>query len=188
MVAKVLGLATGALVASVAVWVFNDWRHVSDEDLLAVALSDHCIPYVSTGAMPFEGIGRSVGVYDNVERDARVTGGGAAIVFDDRFAATWGEISELPLRVCTLEGRGAEAGYFTVELDGFADWITPLLAPLGDMGTDSARLRGSIDVGGGYQTVGWFEAGKAQDKGNRVVMAIVGSLVASVTVVRDLSD
>ncbi|MDG1406935.1 MAG: hypothetical protein P8Q50_03675 [Octadecabacter sp.] len=188
MVAKVLGLATGSLVASVAVWVFNDWRYVSDEDLLATALRDHCIPYASAGAMPFEGIGRDVGVYDNVERDARVTEGGAAIVFDDRFTATWGEISELSLRVCTLEGRSTAAEHFSVELDGFADRITPLLAPLGDMGTDAARSHGGVEEGSDFHVVGWFEADKTQDKGNRVVMAMVGSLVASVTVVADLSD
>lgn len=187
MVAKVIGLASGAFVASVGVWAFNEWRHVSDEDLLAAALQDHCIPYVATGAIPFEGIGRSAGVYDNVELDPRVSDGGAAIVFEDRFAATWGAISDLSLRVCILEGRNTAAGYFTIEPDGFVDRITPLLAPLGDMATDSERLV-AVDSGGNYQTVAWFEADKAQDKGNRVVMAIVGSLVASVTVVGDLSD
>ncbi len=184
---KVLGFVSGAVVAVIGVTAFNAWRHVSDNDLLVSALRDHCIPYVETGAMPFGGIGRAPGVYDNVEIDDRLTNRGTKIVFDARFVATWGEIEDLSLRVCRVDGRptGASLQGFAVDPDGLDERLNDAVQELGDLRPDTERLGEVDDIQRTYRTLGWFEAGKAQDRGNRVVLSVTQSQVTNVIVVRD---
>lgn len=190
MVAKVFGLATGALVASLGVWGFSALRHVSDDDRLTSALAEQCIPYVQTGETPFVGMGRGVGVYDAVELDERVRDGGAAIIFDGRFAATWGELDDPALRLCQIDGRpnGAGVQMFAVAPDGFFARYSDIFQPLGDLQPDADRLGESDLEYSAFHTVAWFEADRSEDRGNRVVMSIVDDHVASVIVIRDLAD
>ncbi|WP_143849646.1 hypothetical protein [Octadecabacter ascidiaceicola] len=187
---KLAGFLVGAGAAAVAVWGFNTWRHVSDEDLLMAALTDQCLPYILTGDAPFQDLGREVGVYDNTDADNRLIGGGAKIVFDARFVASWGEITEPPLRICRLDGRpmGAYTQAFEIESDDFFEQITVAVQPLGDLQLDQERT--DIDLGADdlFQTLGWFETGMSLAQGNRVVMSVAQSQVSNVIVVRDLAD
>lgn len=190
MVSKLAGFLVGAGVAAVAVWGFKTWRHVSDEDLLMAALTDHCLPYVLTAEAPFADMGRPIGVYDNVEVDDRLTGGGAKIVIDARFVASWGEIIEPPLRICRLDGRplGAYTQAFEIEPDDFHDQITTAVQPLGDLQLDQDRTDIDDGVDDLYQTLGWFEGDMPLAQGNRVVMSVVQSQVSNVIVIRDLAN
>lgn len=186
---KTLGFLTGAVVAVIAIWVFYPLTTTSDDEHLTASLRDHCIPYVQTGATPFEDMGRPVGVYDGVDLDDRVTGGGAAIVFDGRFVATWGEIEDLSLRICRLDGRsaGANLGAFDVDADTIPARVSEMVQPLGDLQPDTERLGAQSDPENLYQTLAWFQAGKAQDRGNRVVLSVADQQVTTVIVVRDLA-
>lgn len=189
MVAKVLGLATGALFASLVVWGFTTWRHVSDEDRLLAVLSDHCLPFVLDADTPFGGMGRPIGVYDGIDPDPRIVNGGAAIILDGRFVATWGEIADLSLRICRIDGRaeGGTTQAFNVDPDGVVARVSDAVQSLGDLQLDAERSGGDDAPDLLYQTLGWFEADKPQDRGNRVVMTFVQSQVTTLVVVRDLA-
>lgn len=190
MVAKVVGLATGVFVGSLAVWAFNEWRDVSDEDRLTSALVDHCLPYVLSGARPFVGQGRAVGVYDNVETHSFPHDGGAAVIFDDRFVANWGETQHPPLRVCMIDSRAtwAPSGALAVREDGVMTQMQTLLAPLGDMVPDEFSDTPTESASGDIQVIGWRERGTSEDRGNTVSFVRDGSGISSVLVRRDLSD
>lgn len=188
---KVLGFIAGAVLAGTAVFAFNSWRHISDDDRLFAALERDCIPYVMTGVTPFEGLGRGIGVYDNVSVDARLTNGGAAILYDGRFVASWGDIQDPPLRICRVDGRpmGASTQSFEVDTDTLIDRVGVAAQALGDLQNEVERLGGGAAQDDNmFQTVVWFEADQAEDKGNRVVLSLVQSRVSSMIVVRDRAD
>ncbi|MGJ8610072.1 MAG: hypothetical protein ACSHWY_03190 [Octadecabacter sp.] len=107
---KVLGFVAGAVAAGIGVFAFNTWRHVSDEDRLMAVIADHCLPYAQTGAEPFDGVGRPVGVYDGANLSPRIVDGGSAILYDNRFVAQWGynADAETPVRMCLIRPNSAE--------------------------------------------------------------------------------
>ena len=190
MVSKFAGFLVGAGMAAAVVWGFNTWRHVSDEDRLMAALNDHCLPYILTGETPFADMGRPIGVYDNAEADSRLEDGGARIVFDARFVASWGEITEPPLRICRLDGRpmGPHTQAFEIESADFFDQVTAAIQLLGDLRLDQERTDIELGVEDIFQTLGWFEADMPQARGNRLVMSVVQSQVSNLIVVRDLAN
>ncbi|MCF2904756.1 hypothetical protein L0666_07135 [Octadecabacter sp. CECT 8868] len=183
---KLAGFLVGAGVAGIGVYAFNVLTTVTDDDLLSTYLSDHCLPYVLTGATPFADIGRTPGVYDELEVSENLENAGAAILENNRFVAEWGE-AENPsdptsqLRVCTVEVSYAEnsvAG-FAVDQDGFVDRYTDVIAiaeplvPEVDALTDGPR------------TLGWYGADRDAFEGLRVVMIASPGRVSSFVVVGD---
>jgi len=184
VVAKVLGLASGALVASLAVWAFKDWRSVSDDDRLTAILQDHCLPYVRTGAVPFDGMGRSPGVYDDVDLDDRLIEGGARLIHDARFVVEWGispdagPLGDTTFRACKANptyGDNTVAG-FVVDGEGFIQRYSDIIAP------DGSLLPDQDTVENGPIALGWFNANGDQSDGLRVVMVASDGLVSSVVV------
>ncbi|MGJ8625252.1 MAG: hypothetical protein ACSHW1_21120 [Yoonia sp.] len=107
---KALGFIAGAVVAGIAVFAFNTWRHVSDEDRLTAVIADHCLPFVQTGTAPFDGLGRGVGVYDGADLSPQIINGGSAILYDNRFVAQWGYNADAvtPVRMCLVRPNSAE--------------------------------------------------------------------------------
>lgn len=190
MVAKVLGLASGALVASLAVWAFNDWRHVSDEDRLTSVLGDHCLPYVRTGVTPFEGMGRGPGVYDEVDLDETLTTGSVLLIHDARFLAQWGVAQnagpdgDTTFRVCKVDptySSNTVAG-FVVRDDGFIDRYSNIISP------DGALVADTETMPSGPSVIGWYNQNGTQSDGLRVVMVAGAGLVSSVVVATNLPD
>lgn len=184
---KLAGFVTGAAFAGVAVWAFNDWRHVSDEDRLLTVLNDHCLPYVDTGSTPFGGMGRALGVYDNADLDQTLVQGGARLLFDNRFLAQWG-VSPIgdgrpkDVRICRVAASYAAAGAegFEVPDAGLIQKITGAIAPNGDLVTDYET------VPNGPTTIGWFEPGTDISDGRRVVIVAGGGWVAYVVTANDV--
>lgn len=190
MVAKVVGLATGALVASMAVWGFNSWRHVSDDDRLTSILADHCLPYVQSGAAPFEGMGRAPGVYDAVDLIESLKDGGAILIHDARFLAQWGVVTDAGVegdtrfRICEVKPTYADdtiAG-FAVTAEGFGSRYSDIIAP------DGALAPNFDDITSGPQMIGWYGREGDEDDGLRVVMTASPGLVSSVLVGLNLTD
>lgn len=190
MVAKVVGLATGALVASIAVWGFNSWRHVSDDDRLSEVLAGHCLPYVLSGTVPFEGMGRAPGVYDVVDLIDGLEDGGAVLIHDARFVAQWGVMPDAGVdrdtrfRICEVKPSYADntvAG-FAVTADGFGRRYSDIIAP------DGALVPNFDEITSGPQMIGWYSTDGDQDAGLRVVMTASPSLVSSILVGMNLSD
>jgi hypothetical protein len=186
VVAKIAGLASGALVASVAVWAFNDWRHVSDEDLLFSALTDHCMPYIVDGTEPFVGEGRPIGVYDNVEIVAELTTAQSRLMYDDRFVASWGEVEGTTLRVCRVAGRpiGASAHAFAVDPDGFVERVTQAVSPLGDLSPTSEVWNGGSDV----IALGWMAFDGHYEVEPQVTLSVDGPRITKILVSQDRVD
>jgi hypothetical protein len=188
VVAKVYGFLTGAGITAVAILGFNVWRHVSDEDRLELVLTEHCLPYVSAGVTPFDGMGRTIGVYDGITTDERITNGGAAVLFDARFVAEWGEIAEPPVRFCTVYGSTTDAAQqvFDVAPDGFIGRVSSMIEPFGDLRPDVAEL----DTTGGSESlvrsIAWREQNGPNYGGLNVTMTTAGGLIAEVMVFKDL--
>lgn len=185
--AKVLGLITGAAVAGVVITAIGVWRHVSDDDRLTEVLADHCLPYVRTGATPFDGMGRSPGVYDVVDLREGIEDGGAVLLYDARFVAQWGILRTAgnpTIRLCDLKPTYAAntvAG-FAVKPDGFIERYSSVISPDGDLLPEMETLTD------GPRTLGWVDAGGRTDRGLRVVMVASPGLVSSALAVNDLPD
>lgn len=182
MVMKLFGFASGALAAALAVWGFNTWRHVSDDDRLTLILADHCLPYVQTGAIPFGDIGRTPGVYDEVDLRGGFTDDGAALLYDNRFVAQWGiapDGSGGELRACDVQPtyKDDTTAGFLVDADGFVARYTDVIAT-------AEPLIPEVDVlTDGPLTFGWFGADRPQLEGLRVVMVASPGVVSSAIVV-----
>lgn len=183
---RLAGFLTGAGVAGLGVYAFYALTTVTDDDLLSAYLSDHCLPYVQTGAVPFGDIGRTPGVYDEVEASENLTNAGVAILENNRFVAEWGEADNPntpngQLRVCVVGVSYAENSVegFMVEPDGFVDRYTDVMATAEPLVPEDDTLTG------GPRTLGWFGANTAQSEGLRVVMVASPGRVSSVMVVGD---
>lgn len=187
MVAKILGLAVGALVGVGAVAAFTAWRHVSDEEILIASLADHCLPYVETGAVPFSDMGRAIGVYDGVELDDALQDGSARLLFSNRFVAQWGVVpadgaSPKPVRVCRVSPTYAVSDDlgFAVPDEGLIEKITAVVAP------DGRLIADRDSVPNGPTTIGWFEPDTPVTDGLRVVIVAGGGLVSILVVANDI--
>ncbi|AKS47406.1 hypothetical protein SAMN05444287_2950 [Octadecabacter temperatus] len=183
---KLAGFLVGAGVAGLGVYAFNVLTTVTGDDLLSTYLSDHCLPYVQTGETPFTDIGRTPGVYDEVEVSENLENAGAAILENNRFVAEWGE-AENPndptsqLRVCIVEVSYTENSVegFVVEPDGFIARYTDVIAT-------AEPLVPEVDVlTDGPRTIGWYSADRDPFEGLRVVMVARPARVSSVMVVGD---
>lgn len=186
MVGKLIGFVTGAALASVALIAWSVFGREADEDRLISALKDHCLPYVTRGAVPFDGMGRAPGVFDAVELNDRLQNGGAALIHDLRFVAEWGVGATADgagrLRLCMVGltyGAGQDHG-FEVEPEGFIARYQRVIAPEGDLVSDLNEL------GDGPQTVSWTQPGRGPAEGLRVVMVAEPGRVYSILVVQDL--
>lgn len=172
-------------MAAGAVTAFNAWQHVSDDDRLEAVLTDHCLPYVRTGATPFAGMGRPVGVYDQAPLSDGLTNGGNAVIFDNRFVAQWGEGEDAnsPARVCTVNATfpRPDSRGFEVALVGAQDRITTSLPPDLNLTPDPS------DLGPPPLTVSWREASADAGAGLRIFMTgqIIG--VSTIIVIDDLA-
>jgi len=187
VVAKILGLASGALIASIGVWVFNEWRHLSDEDRLKAVLKDHCLPYVENGTRPFDDMGRIPGVYDTVDVNENIEDGGIRLVFDNRFLAQWGvalrdNISPDLVRICQVSPILATAGDigFAVPDEGLIETVTAVIAPDGRLVADTET------VPDGPRTIGWFEPDTDPTEGLRVILVAGGGVVSIVLTANDM--
>lgn len=132
---KRLGFLTGAVLAAVGVFVFHTLRAVDDDDRLMAALAEECLPYVFGGQdVPFENLGRSPGVYDVVDVDDRVTGGGLRLIHDLRFLAQWGVVETAvgAVRICEVNPTFGEntIAAFEVDPDGFVGRYTDVIGRL----------------------------------------------------------
>lgn len=183
---KLAGFLTGAGVAAVGVYAFNALTTVTDDDLLSLYLSDHCLSYVQTGETPFTAIGRTPGVYDAVEVSENLQNAGAAILENNRFVAEWGK-AENPndptsqLRVCIVEVSYTENSVegFVVEPDGFVARYTDVIAT-------AETLVPEVDVlTDGPRTISWYSADRDPLEGLRVVMVARPARVLSVMVIGD---
>ena len=183
---KLAGFLAGAGVAALGVWAFYALTTVTDDDLLSLYLSDHCLPYVQSGTSPFTDVGRTPGVYDEVEASENLANAGVVILENNRFVAEWGETDDPndpagQLRVCVVETSYAESSVegFAVDPDGFVNRYTDVIA-------GAERLVPEDDtLSNGPRTFGWYGAGRAVSEGLRVVMVASPARVSSVLVVGD---
>ncbi|MBU2994191.1 hypothetical protein Q4555_07560 [Octadecabacter sp. 1_MG-2023] len=185
---KLAGFLTGAGVAGLGVYAFNVLTTVTGDDLLSMYLSDHCLPYVQTGETPFTDIGRTPGVYDEVEVSDNLNNAGAAILENNRFVAEWGEAADpnnpaSQLRICTVEVSYTENSVegFTVDPEGFVDRYTAVIAT-------AEPLVPEVDVlTDGPRTLGWYGVDRDLFEGLRVVMIASPGRVSSFMVVGDVN-
>ena len=187
MVAKVYGFLTGAGVTASAIFGFNAWRNVSDEDRLTSVITDHCLPYVTVGGLPFDGMGRAIGVYDGITTDERITNGGAAVIFNARFVVEWGVIAKPPVRICMIYGRMNDAvqQVFEVAPEGFIGRVTRMIEPDDEPHSDVLEL----DISDGNESLllpfAWREHSGIENKGLSVTIARSGQNIAGVMIFED---
>lgn len=160
---KRLGFLTGAVLAGIGVFMFNHWRHVSDDDRLLALLGDHCLPYVQRGEIPFQTLGRAPGVYDVVGRDNTLAETGSRIIYDLRFVAQWGVSTgfEHPVRVCKVSPTYSEntVPTFQTNTDDFNHRFAALLPTLQTLSAQN------FAIGGGQMALGWLtpDGGETDD-------------------------
>jgi len=162
------GFLTGAAIASIGVWLFYALTTVTDEDRLAAVLTQHCLPYVQTGATPFGDLGRSPGVFDNLNLNTSIEGGGARLIFEGRFAAQWGlaQDANSDVRVCAVQDIYARADSKGFEvpphtLTEFIDDLLPADLGLAPVPQDLAPLP---------RVLAWTQNGKTTDDGLRLFL------------------
>lgn len=184
MVAKVYGFLAGAGVAAVAIFGFNSWRHVGDEDLLTAVIADHCIPYAKTGATPFEDMGRSAGVYERAFLSDQFSDGGHKILFDGRFIAQWVTSVDggSAVRVCKVDYNLNSSGSvgFDFDTQELVVWINETIADDNDL----AFLEG--EVGPMPSTLAWYASDTDRFEGLRLVLTAQDTGVSGVMVVDDV--
>ena len=172
------GFLTGALLGAIAVWAFYALTTETDDDRLATVLMDHCVPYVQTGADPFTDLGRAPGVFDNLDLRDSIAGGGARLLYDNRFTAQWGEVTAgaRTSRICEISPTPGEPdAAFAVYPDGFIDRYATLLGLTADV----------VDLGDGPSSVGFYTDPDRPNDGFRVVMIASPGLVANTVVMDD---
>ena len=184
---KLAGFLAGAGMAAIAVWGFNTWRHVSDMDRVISIIGEHCLPYVQSGTTPFEGLGRPVGVYDQAELTERITDGGNAILYENRFVAQWGESIDLnsPIRICSVKDSYSQADSvgFQVDTSVVAAWVdknviegTGLVATYSELGVAPNLLI-------------WEPPAEAERfSGLRIIITATETSMSSIMLVEDLVD
>lgn len=187
MVAKVYGFLTGAGVTAAAIFGFNAWRNVSDEDRLTLVITDHCLPYVTAGGLPFDGMGRAIGVYDGITTDERIINGGAAVIFDARFVAEWGVITEPPVRICMVYGvvKDAVQQVFEVAPDGFDGRVTRMIEPFDELRPDVFELDMLDGSENSLLPFVWQKQIGSENKGLNVTITTSGQLIAGVMIFED---
>lgn len=183
---KLVGFLMGAAVAGVGVFAFNTWRHVSDADRLAAVLLDHCIPYVQTGDTPFTDIGRTVGVYDGIDRLPDIENGGIRLIYDARFVAQWGESGDAdgPARVCIINDTYARSDSkgFEVAPASLTGWVASKIAP-------QTGLNGrQTDLTPPPRVMSWGQDGTDENSGLRLFLTAQMFGVSDVIVVSDMPD
>jgi len=184
VVAKVYGLLTGAGIAAVVIFGFNAWRHVSDEDRLMSVLSDHCLPYVKTGATPFEEMGRSAGVYERAFLSDQFSDGGHKILFDGRFVAQWvnNVDGDSAVRVCKVDYSLNSAGSVGFDFDtlDLVAWIDETIADDNDL----VFLEG--EIGPMPTALAWHSSDAARFEGLRIALTAQDTGVSGILVVDDV--
>jgi|GEM_PF-4881235 len=150
---KRLGFFTGAVLAGIGVFLFNQWRHVSDDDRLIAVLADHCLPYVQTGVTPFQDIGRAPGVYDGILSDQTLTDGGTRVLYDLRFVAHWGISTDrgISTRVCKVSPTHHESTVpvFVTNTNDITVRLRNHIADLQNL------ISENIQLGGDVLSLGW---------------------------------
>ena len=182
---KRLGFLTGAVLAGIGVFLFNQWRHVSDDDRLTEVLVNHCLPYVLTGAPPFQTLGRTPGVHDDVEPNDRLTDGGTGLLYDLRFVARWVHSfdEDGPVRICRVEpsyGEGTVA-FFSVDTDDFIERYTDVISEYAPLSPQS------VPIGETPTVIGWYGADRTSSEGLRLVMSASSGAVSGLLVGTDMN-
>ncbi|MEL6960093.1 MAG: hypothetical protein AAGL89_14185 [Pseudomonadota bacterium] len=182
---KRIGFLTGAAIAGVGVWAFYALTTVTDDDRLAEVLEDHCLPYVTTGVEPFTEMGRTPGVYDEVQPRDGLEDGGTKILHGNRFIAQWGiqTGNGNTVRLCFVDPSYADntIAAFDVTEDGFVSRMTRLFSTFDDLAPDRDVIESGPTV------MGWFGMDRAPNEGLRVVMTVSPGLVSGVLVGADLN-
>lgn len=179
---KVFGFIVGAVLTAAALTAFNMWRYVSDVDRLEAAIMDHCVPFTQTGATPFVGMGRPVGVFEQDYVAATMNNGGSAIIYENRFVAQWGEGEDAnsSARICIVRAIPSDHDRegFDVGHADLSDWITGFISP--DLVLD---LVGSGSV---LPFASWHQEGAADYTGLRVFLIGETGAIEQVMVMDDL--
>jgi hypothetical protein len=182
---KVIGFVTGAALAAIGVVAHSALTTVTDDARFERMLTA-CVDYVTTGAHPFAGEGRTVGVYDAPLFEGDYVADTHRILDDNRFEAAWETVMDVadPIRLCRVTARfdGADQMGFDLSEDNFIPWVTELLAPAADVRPETDSIES------GPRTLGWYEVGKPQAEGLRVVLIAEPGKVGSFLVVNDLDD
>lgn len=185
MVRKIAGFLTGAGIAGLGVLAWSALTDVSDEDRLASVIVDHCIPFVQTGAVPFEGVGRPAGVYDQANLSGRITNGANTVLYDNRFVAQWGESIDVnsAVRVCIVKDSYSDANSigFAYDIDALQNWVNTVAIA----GTDLVATHSTPNS---FPTVLVWEAPNTVERfsGLRLVMTATQNGVSQITIVDDL--
>ena len=180
---KIAGFVTGAALASIGVVVYSTLTTVTDDGRFERMLSA-CVGYVTTGASPFAGEGRSVGIYDAPLFEGNYVADTHRILDDNRFEAAWETVNDIedPIRLCRVTARfdGSNQMSFDLTEDNYIPWVTDLLAPIADLRPETDTIED------GPRTLGWYEEGRPQASGLRVVLIAEPGKVGSFLVVNDL--
>lgn len=181
---KLAGFITGAGVAAAGLAVWSALTTVTDAMRLDRMLTA-CADYATTGAPPFVGEGRSIGVYDVPVFEDDFVADTHRILDDGRFEAAWEQIDDVesPIRLCRVTARfdGGAPMSFRLEGGALIPLVTQILASFGDLVPETDTITD------GPRTLGWYEAGKAQDEGIRVVLIAGPSDVSSFFVGADVT-
>ena len=123
---------------------------------------------MQTGASPFQDLGRSPGVFDNLELNTTIEDGGARLIFDGRFAAQWGlaQDANSDVRVCSVQDIYARADSkgFEVQpltLTAFVDDVLPADLDLSPVPQDPAPPP---------RLLAWTQKGTSTDDGLRLFL------------------
>lgn len=183
---KRLGFLTGAVLAAIGVFLFNQWRDIDDDDRLTEILVDHCLPYVQTGAIPFQTLGRSPGVFDDVLPNEQLQqDGGARLIYDLRFVAHWGVSSDFEnsARVCLVQPtyNDGTVPLFATDTTDLIQRYTNRVSQLGALTTDQ------VAMGGDLTTFVWQDADTDGTTGLRVALLAGRGAVSNVVVIADIT-
>jgi len=179
------GFLTGVVFGALVVWAFNALTSVTDDGRLAAVLQDHCLPYVTTGAAPFQDLGRTPGVYDALRTEDDFENGGLRLIFDNRFIAKWGEATNEtgPVRACIVTpnfGEGTQLA-FSVSADGFIDRVTDLIRPFEPLAPNSDSMPEEPTV------IGWYGVDRDGLDGLVVVLTVGKAEVMNILVSQKLT-
>ncbi len=164
---RLAGFLTGAGVAVAGLAVWSVLTNVTDAMRLERMLTA-CAGYATSGAAPFVGEGRTIGVYDAPVFEGDFVADTHLILEDGRFEAAWEQIddAEKPIRLCRVTARfdGSAPMSFRLDQDAMIPLVTRTLAPFGELEPETDTI---VD---GPRTLGWYEPGKSADEGVRVVL------------------
>lgn len=180
---KLAGFLTGGGVAAIGLVVWSALTTVTDDMRLDRMLTA-CLTYVTTGAAPFAGDGRAVGVYDAPLLEGDYVADTHRILDDNRFEAAWEQINdaEKPMRLCRVTARwdGADQMAFVLDEGTLIPRVTEILSVADNL------IPETNSITDGPRTLLWSQNGMPQSEGLRVVLIATPTSVGSFLVGMDL--